>query len=534
MSKLKNLLVAGMIALGLFSQNVLAQKFTKEKLEEKIEYTVSLAEDRNQESCQGVTSEYVRSLFEITDGNGNHIMTDISCCSGEICQAEVNGITPEYVRPFVEITDKEGNAIFKGEDMLDFKREGVTSEDANTLVNIADQTGISFSAHQITWIKRHSNMGNISELADMKDEKGNPLFTGGEITNMCTRKASDVYELVNKLNENGKKLFDKNMVYTLCKRKQPMQFIRTLASIKDKNGNLVFDGRDIVGYSDGIYAISPFSERKIKYARDIANIVDENGNPLFKGKDIVNFRWSGMKTKHLSDFMNLKAKRKDLRIDGTTIDEYKQIAVQISDLTEFKDTEKPNAVVVLPYSDEYMGFQLFYNDETKKMLDKVRKSYDIWIEIVATEQEAYRAINRVQNIELLVLGGHGNFDNLYFGPHKYGYYEDKISGEKIFGAMTIDEVYGLDRSDKDLRENLKNLTPDATILLPSCLTGQGREKMKNLANFIAKASKGKRVIAPTEFIYPKHLVIESAYPLEVKFVKEKDGVKRDVTYEKAN
>jgi len=188
---------------------------------------------------------------------------------------------------------------------------------------------------------------------------------------------------------------------------------------------------------------------------------------------------------------------------GLTIDEI------ISPI--FVDTDKPNAVVIFPTSDDSIAFAA-----TKNLLERIRGRYDTFVKVASTEQEVYSAIMTIPNVELLVLSGHGSQMTLGLGSGKH-------------------EKYKIDISDSELGKYLQNLNPNAPIVLNSCLNAQGGYLEINLANFIMQISHGRKVIAAMDLFSPFHIRINSDYPLDLSFMAEPPITstsihKVDVTY----
>ena len=91
------------------------------------------------------------------------------------------------------------------------------------------------------------------------------------------------------------------------------------------------------------------------------------------------------------------------------------------------------------------------------------------------------------------------------------------------------EQMKIDLSDTEFETYLAMLNAHATIYLHSCATGQNGKTGKNLANFIADLSGGRRVVAPKENFDAKQMVIRSVFPFELR-LKDISG-KKNITYE---
>jgi len=169
-----------------------------------------------------------------------------------------------------------------------------------------------------------------------------------------------------------------------------------------------------------------------------------------------------------------------------------------NDLTDFVDTKKPNAVVVFPIDDYNSAF---YNYKEEEFVERLAENYDVYAVIADNENDVYAVLDKMKTskVDLLMLNGHGEPKSLCLS---------NLNGEK----------YYIDTSDAELRAYLGCLNKGAKIILFSCHIGEGKNKGKNLANFIADISE-REVIAPDGI--PKHRVTRFKAPFDINFYADK-------------
>jgi hypothetical protein len=161
---------------------------------------------------------------------------------------------------------------------------------------------------------------------------------------------------------------------------------------------------------------------------------------------------------------------------------YFDLGISPRGTAHFVDTEKPNAVAIFPMDDDKGAF---YTQEFVDLLAQLGQEYDLFTAVVADEDAALSAARTVPNVSLLVIAGHGTKDSLALGASDPADVEWTPAQERKY----------LDTTDVPLYRELRDkLSPDATILLLSCSTGEGRGTAHNLANSIHEVTR-RRVIA---------------------------------------
>lgn len=192
---------------------------------------------------------------------------------------------------------------------------------------------------------------------------------------------------------------------------------------------------------------------------------------------------------------------------------YQEKIPMYEETIEFKDTKKPNAVIIFPFKDwngafKDRGILTFYH--------KIEQEYDVFVKVASTEEDMYNAIDTIPNIELLVLGGHGNINVLWFDWKKK--------------SEETDEKSYLSISDLELGDYLNELNPNAVILLYSCSNAKGGKNEINLANFVMSHANGRKVIASTKPFNSGGIEIISIYPLDIKIKNKFLFWNEDLTY----
>ena len=71
-------------------------------------------------------------------------------------------------------------------------------------------------------------------------------------------------------------------------------------------------------------------------------------------------------------------------------------------LPTFKDTEKPNAVIILPCYDPQ---EIYYSASTISFINKCANEYDLRVAVAANEQDVFDALEFIPDVELLFVGG---------------------------------------------------------------------------------------------------------------------------------
>ena len=333
-----------------------------------------------------------------------------------------------------------------------------------------------------------SRMQKVTIVPQKKEDGSLESILKVDIGELCS--INDTHDdsfsrLSSLLDLQGKPRFSCEEKLLLLGNKIDANYIERLSTLKNSMGKYFFTGKDIVAYHQ--------AKGTFDYAEKFATVVLPNGEFMFRGDQTA-----------------------QLYALGITVEE----------MLYFKDTSKPNALLIYPAKDNERG--VFRNQDVVIFHNQIKEEYDRKVVVAAREQEVYDALDSTRDIELLILSGHGIDDSLSLGENDLRY----KSAEK-------DETYTIDASDWELGWHLQNLRPSATIFLYSCLTGSGGEEGKNLANAIAEWADGRKVIAPTKVLRTDDVQVNNLYPFNVtifhsdekELLKKVEERKReDITY----
>ncbi len=240
-------------------------------------------------------------------------------------------------------------------------------------------------------------------------------------------------------------------------------------------------------------------EIKESYLKDIQKI-KLNGKQVFDDiSDIVRFSISD------KDFSYIQ-KLAENGYSAREISKYSQLDISTEEIINFKDTKKPNCVFIYPKRDKENAF-----DEKKaiEFFNKISSEYDVYVLFAETEKDVYNALNKIQNIELLIIAGHGTYQSISLG-------ENDLRIEKA----EFDERYVLDIYDYELKYHLDNLNKNATIFLYACSTGKDRENLAESINEITNV----KVISAKDTFFSSDIEIVSVYPFDIKIIKNGEDI----------
>ncbi len=168
-------------------------------------------------------------------------------------------------------------------------------------------------------------------------------------------------------------------------------------------------------------------------------------------------------------------------------------------IPKFLNTEKPNAVVVLPTYDPQ---EIYYSHNTINFIRNLMKEYDTRIIVAANEQDVFDGLELIPDIELLFVGG------AYLGIVE--------TKKKSIMLSRKGEIAYNDERFICYLEHLKN---DATIVLYTCFAGTGGTGKDNIANYIDSFTNGRKIIAPRNNINSCHIKVNEMYPLDISLIK---------------
>lgn len=321
--------------------------------------------------------------------------------------------------------------------------------------------------------EREPNFLELKEYADIKDEKGKRSYTLKEVLFLNKFGVSVEYaKLINKKNKEGINVLDFYDIseFQYCDKRQSPKDIVKIIDYTDDKGNPIFNKADILTY--------------LAYEVDLKNLVET-----------IDSKKNGDSKEIAKEFYRENVKN---RIEKENLDS----------ILNFKDTKKPNALIVYPYSDWNGAFKTLMEYSWRdNSIEKVKEHYDIRFIFAETEKDIYLAIKEMKNIDLLYINGHGERRSISLGD------VDK----RIFNSKKNEE-YSIDGSDRELKEYLNFLNDSARIFLYSCSTGEEKFfNKKNIAKFISESAKNKKVIAYKK--PPRHIRVKNYYPFELEHSK---------------
>jgi len=142
--------------------------------------------------------------------------------------------------------------------------------------------------------------------------------------------------------------------------------------------------------------------------------------------------------------------------DGRKIYLYHKLGLETDEIIYFKDTEKPNAVIVFPVFDPKYGNwkrpAFVENINTLALFNQIKQEYDSFVLITGNEQDIYNTLITIPNIELFYLAGHGTKTSLYFQ-----------AGENNNNLKSASERNYISIQDTELEKYLDNLNPQGVI-----------------------------------------------------------------------
>ncbi|HLD72227.1 MAG TPA: hypothetical protein VJA23_01445 [Candidatus Nanoarchaeia archaeon] len=243
-------------------------------------------------------------------------------------------------------------------------------------------------------------------------------------------------------------------------------------------------------------------------AQQLISITDLFGRAVFSNdEDLVHYVLAEGDSDQTREFINLG-------LDARSAFLYTLLDLSPEEAISFADSDKPNALLIFPYSDWNYNFS---SSEMRELTQKLKESYDLLVKVANQEETFYSALEEVPDAELLILSGHGTASSLSLGETDLSWFPS----EK-------DESYQIDLSDWELEEILNQLHPSAVIFLNSCSNGYGRENLGNLANFIANQAGGRKVISGIDLFSSGEIMINSIYPFDASIIGQPLGT--DLTY----
>ncbi len=156
------------------------------------------------------------------------------------------------------------------------------------------------------------------------------------------------------------------------------------------------------------------SSRSLDEIRSLASLEGSLGNPLFNLNSLACFLEKGLTRKQAIDA------NRDYNLYGMNITHLYSLGLTKNHLM-LHDTDKPNCLFTLPQSDYNHAF---INPANLTFFLELDKHYDVLVSAISSDMELCSLIDTTPDIELLVIGGHGEknmikLDNLMMEANKY-------------------------------------------------------------------------------------------------------------------
>ncbi len=397
-----------------------------------------------------VPVDYAIKLKKVRDKKGNR--SYFTFFNSEICELSKAKVPVDYVMRFAKSKKSDGTKLFS----------------------------LDLSGDIIKLYKANISHEKLLELMKIKTKKGNLLFDH-YISNYFSVGGTKEYaeKMLTLENEKGEQIFVDESELTEFKRaKGTYEFAKKLLEFKDNKGNPVFTNSE---------QISKF--RKVEKFYGFDKVLEKEDYDLF-------------------GYAEKLAKK---GYDGMRIYRFAQLGLTTDEILNFKDTEKPNAVWILPYSEgkTHSSMKVFEMNTMVKFFNSIKKHYDIKLAIAENEKQVYETIEAMKNkdTKLLILSGHGSKKGIMYGGRE--------------------ENQRLDITDTDIGTYLSMLAKDAVIFLDSCSTAEGgKEDQGNFFNFVRRYAGSRTTIGATKVSAKMNLKIVKYYPFDIKTVNtviNKDG-----------
>ena len=146
--------------------------------------------------------------------------------------------------------------------------------------------------------------------------------------------------------------------------------------------------------------------------------------------------------------------------------------------------ERPLALILYPKADWSRAFR---NNQIEEL---IRRCYRVVYYEINQENEVYQAMTEMgrEQIDLLILGGHGDQTSLAWGAD-----DPSLGAPKTTEEFYLDILDGPDMEQRKLNKFLK---PNATVILDSCDSGKGANSAANVANMLGHELPHCTILAP--------------------------------------
>jgi hypothetical protein len=182
------------------------------------------------------------------------------------------------------------------------------------------------------------------------------------------------------------------------------------------------------------------------------------------------------------------------KMDSCVKARYEALGLNPSTVYDFYDTERPNAIVVLPVSNK---FNFFYNYPTKDFFKDIKKKYDTRYVVASCFKDISDIVDSTPDIDLFVIAGHSD-----------------EAGIRLNGDFSIIE------HDEEFAKELCKLRGDATILLFSCYSANQGKDHDNISTFVKSRVGDRNVIGVRNSLILSKVKINSYYPFDISIIND--------------
>ena len=313
-------------------------------------------------------------------------------------------------------------------------------------------------------------------------------------------------ELIKIKNKLGKPIFKDVDLVNLFIENVEINYVKAIKDIIEKKGWRRLDGTKIAG----LYKNNISPEKFQKSMEQMLALKTKEGEQL-DFEYLVKVLTFGKNV----DYVKKLVEEKNYK--GYEIYRSAQLGLGLDEILNFKDSEKPNALVVYSKSDWNSAFE---TQESIDFFKKIKQAYDTYVVFAEKESQVYKGILSIPDIELLILSGHGE--------------RERLALKSSFWGEIENEEQALDTSDTEIGEYLSKLHKNCVIFLNSCSNAKEISKPKrfklkpdderNLFNHIRKYSGGRLVIASKEPFEGKDVKIKSIYPFDLDIITFKKNI----------
>ncbi len=437
----------------------------------------------------------------------------------------------ELAEGFSRITDNEGRTIYTLNMISDLRKANISSSTARDFINSISDVKDAYGNCVIlknedfrklitkSWNKKEDPLSSVEKFSIFVEKfsrvvnRKGIVFDGSDVRKIFldedTRSIGDRLGYANDVASiicEGESVFNGEDIVSLLEFKVSYDFVNQYAknvfSLKKDNGEHIFRSKDI---TDLLISRVPL-DVALYYTERLANIKCTDGTYAFDGTSISGIVALGVSSEDIDNFVATG-------FNGDNIYRLSFLGISAEEAANFKDTKKPNAIIIYPKSDYNHAFR---GNGARDFFTRLKSGYDVFVRVAETDFDIESIIGKIPKVELLVLSGHGDAEGLMLGKDSF---------------FDLFEEYAVDLSDTtQIATWMNQLEPNATIFLDSCSNAATRTG-GNLATTFASCAGHRRVIASRQIFYQDHVTVDTVYPLDLTIMaRNHSGVLEDATF----